>query len=96
MEHFTDEVLFSEKFYLLMNLDYDCHFQHTDWAIAWITKSLCWCVMLQISLIYIFSSLRVLDLCIPPLQVTLHVVARQSVHSAGNLLVCLMEQVVLI
>ncbi len=57
-----------------------------DWAIAWITNGLFWCV---VPLIYIFSSLRVLDLCIPPLQVTLYVLAPQSVHSTGNLLVLL-------
>ena len=38
------------------------------------------------ALIYIFS-LRFLDLCMSPLQATLHVVARQSVHRTGNLLV---------
>ncbi len=32
-----------------------------------------------------FSSLRFFDLCMPPLKV--HVVARQSVHSTGTLLV---------
>ena len=68
---YCHKVLASNKFYLIINLDYDRQFQHTDWAIAWITNGLCRCVMLQISLIYIFSSLRVWDLCIPPLQVTL-------------------------
>ncbi len=34
------------------------------------------------ALIYIFSSLRFLDLCMSPLQATLHVVARQSVQVA--------------
>ena len=57
-----------------------------DWAIVWITNGLFWCVM---PLICIFSLLRVLDLCIPPLQVTLYVHAPQSVHSTGNLLVTL-------
>ena len=69
--HFTNKVLSSEKFYRIMNHDYDRQFQHTDWDIAWITNGLCRCVMLQISLIHIFSSLRVWDLCMPPLQVTL-------------------------
>ena len=50
-----------------------------------IINGLCWCVILQVTMIYIFPLLKFLDLCMPPLHV--HVVARQSVHSTGTLLV---------
>ena len=47
-------------------------------------NGLCWCVMLQITmvLLYIFSSLRFRNFCMPPLHVH---VARQTVQSTGTL-----------
>lgn len=59
-----------------MKLGYDRHSQHTDWAVASsVVWTLGWCVMLQLTMIYIFSLLSFLDLCMPPVQV--HVVVHR-------------------
>ena len=80
---FTDNVVLPKNSVLIMNLHYDRWSQHTAMIgpLHHEINGLCWCVKLQITMIYIFPSLRFFYLCMQPLQVHVHVVVHQSMHS---------------